>query len=78
MLFRCCIVGAEVRKVVRDGWPISQIIATDIEEGMLIFHPRSSRKNHLLLRNRILGFGTQIVQNHARDLPRKIFSRGRV
>jgi len=28
-----CCVGAEVRKVIHDGWPISQTIATDLEGG---------------------------------------------
>ena len=27
-------MGAEVRKIVRDGWPISHAIATDLEAGM--------------------------------------------
>ena len=29
------LVGAEVRKVIHDGWPISQTIATDLEAGVV-------------------------------------------
>ncbi|KAF9649469.1 hypothetical protein BDM02DRAFT_1817741 [Thelephora ganbajun] len=28
-----CCLGAEVRKVIHDGWPMSQTIATDLEAG---------------------------------------------
>jgi hypothetical protein len=28
-------VGAEVRKVIHDGWPISQTVAADLEAGMV-------------------------------------------
>lgn len=28
-----CCVGTEIRKVIHDGWPISQTIATDLEAG---------------------------------------------
>ena len=35
-------------------------------------HLHSSRGNHIPLCNRILGSGSQVVQNHARDLSRKV------
>ena len=37
------VVGAEVRKVIYDGWPITQTIATDLEAGTalcLLLHCR--------------------------------------
>ena len=43
------IVGAEVRKVIHDGWPMSHAIATDLRAGMVLscrLHP--SRENNVL------------------------------
>jgi hypothetical protein len=45
-----CVVGAEVRKVIHDGWPMSHAIATDLRAGMVpgrCLH--SSSKNNILL-----------------------------
>jgi hypothetical protein len=44
------VVGAQVRKVIHDGWPMSHAIATDLRAGIV---PgcclRSSSKNNILL-----------------------------
>jgi len=43
------IVGTELRKVIHDGWPMSQTIATDLEAGMTL-----SDHSYLLLGTHIL------------------------
>jgi hypothetical protein len=38
-------VGTDLRKIVYDGWPISQTLATDLEAGMrLAYYPVKSRR----------------------------------
>ena len=39
------IVGIAVRKVIRDGWPISQTIATDVEAGAPLDLHRPNRQH---------------------------------
>ena len=34
--FACC-VGNDVRKTVSDGFPVDQVIASDLEPGMSIY-----------------------------------------
>ena len=71
------IVGTELRKVIHDGWPVSQTIATDLEAGMtLSWRPNSSLGIHILSYDRILGPGTQTIQNLTRDIPCKVLGRG--
>ena len=46
-LFR--VVGAEVRKIIRDGWPMSHAIATDLRAGtVLSYRLPPSRENNAL------------------------------
>lgn len=43
-LIDVCTVGTELRKIVYDGWPISQAIGTDVEAGRELGGSLHSRK----------------------------------
>jgi len=49
-------VGAEVRKIIYDGWPILQAVATDIHAGMHLVVYTNDVDNTLFC-NRILDMG---------------------
>ena len=55
-------VGTDLRKIINDGWPIPQTIATDLEAGIEPGrYPYSVASNNILLGNRVLGPGAQVI-----------------
>ncbi|KAI0932684.1 hypothetical protein AcW2_001238 [Taiwanofungus camphoratus] len=71
-----CCFGNDARKAVADGYPVQNVVASDLHPGDAA--PPVARAAPLTRSRRVLGARPHAVQLHARDVPRPLHRRRRV
>ena len=69
-----CCVGNDTRKVIADGFPASQVVASDLFAGECL-HSCSESRRFNPRRHRVLEHRAQGVQVYAGDLPSEVHPR---